>query len=924
MSFPKLDKDYWNNKLAAYFHDPIDKALKIQGHEERAAEILKIFGLQKPNEEFWKIADGIASGFERGQLPSYNSDENKDGSVSFLENPVITHPISMYEEDNSHILKITNIDNGNDFVDKVNKELLEFLEKDIGMSAGKGGYSDEFKGNEEKFSKARFLYSHLALRFKLAEKNIGGLGGFWHRIPADTRFPDHSIWQHNSLTSAINSVMELSKTKNEKDAVNNIGIMVFSITPVQSFISKARKLRDYWTGSILLSYLAFEGIRWIIENLGPDHILYPSLIDQPLITEYMVKNWKVNIEEIEFWKKQRKDIANFPNKFVALIPLNYFDDITKKIESHVKEAWKKLFNISLEFIKDKIDLEENEYNYISEMFKRQSSEFWNIDFAAVKLLSINDKNKFSELLHKSNYENQEKVFEKFFNIVKERYENSEEEIVSKGIFYSTSHSLVQSALASLKVRREVKRKEEPGLKCSLCGEFEVLKTKKYNEGESVEKYKRSIESFWRKLREQFPKEIKENERLCSICFTKRFISRAIRDLNKREHILFKVFEKAESYPTTTEIALTKFFIDNSINEEEKRKIANNLYENELDNLEDNYSRELKNYDKYYAILMMDGDNMGDLINGKTHESRWESIMHPKILEKLKNVNFDKLYKDNWQDIFSLAPKRFITPSVHASISEALGDFAQYYVSPIIEKYKGRLIYAGGDDVCAVLPVGTVFKAAKEIREAYSSVFNVVKFKDNKLQAEAIKNEYSPNTNEKLSISLGKGEKISISAGILICHHKENLSEMILEAHSLLERAKNEFNRNSFLIELKKRSGGSRFFGAKWSDEKRIKSFIELGELNKKNLISTSFVYKLEKLKVGFDAIKQSSINDKEKKIKKLISSQLERSKTENIGDKKREEIALKITNLLYDENNKFNPESLIISNFIAQGGFENE
>jgi CRISPR-associated protein Cmr2 len=76
------------------------------------------------------------------------------------------------------------------------------------------------------------------LRFQLAEQNKAGLGGLWHRLPADTRFPDHSIWQHNALTSALYSSMRLA------GCADNIGLMVFSLAPVQGFIENARKLRD--------------------------------------------------------------------------------------------------------------------------------------------------------------------------------------------------------------------------------------------------------------------------------------------------------------------------------------------------------------------------------------------------------------------------------------------------------------------------------------------------------------------------------------------------------------------------------------------------------------------------------------------------------------------------------------------------------
>jgi len=67
-------------------------------------------------------------------------------------------------------------------------------------------------------------------------------------------------------------------------------------------------------------------------------------------------------------------------------------------------------------------------------------------------------------------------------------------------------------------------------------------------------------------------------------------------------------------------------------------------------------------------------------------------------------------------------QRLVSPAIHAAISEALGDFAIYGVAKIIKDHGGCLVYAGGDDVCAFLPVSQAVAAAKEIRDYYVSAF----------------------------------------------------------------------------------------------------------------------------------------------------------------------------------------------------------
>jgi len=881
-------------------HDPLDKVLRIQQHGERSAQFLDRYGLQRPNEAFWKKADVIAAGFERGQVPSYNADADRNGAVDFLRNPVITHPTS----EKAH-LRISGIENED--AEQINKKLLEYIEKEIGMKPGKGGYSDRFSGNEARFAVARFLYTHLVLRFKLAEDNVAGLGGLWHRIPADSRFPDHSIWQHNALCSAIYSSMELSG-----DA-SRVGMMVFGITPVQPFIAKARKLRDYWTGSVILSWLAFEGMRWVIENLGPDHILYPSLIDQPLMNEYLKREWEVPEDG---FLGPPSDIASFPNKFLFLVPMDTVEAVASEIEARIQQAWRDLFIGVCDTCTSMLDtfLKDEQKAFVRELFDRQSGAFWDLQWAACHLVAQDDREEIEGLLPKSAYQNQFHLLERFNRIIedKDHYEKS-----GRGVLYSVTHSLVQAAFASSKIRKPVTRSPETGEKCHICGEFEVLHHKRYIGDISAGDYKKSTGEFWSMLKKAWDGDEKyslgfnlnENEKLCSICLTKRMAYQAVE--KDEQHILHTVFTGKSTFPSTTEIALTGYFERENIPAEERRKRAQEAHESPDDRTE--------NRDRYFAILIMDGDNMGRLVNGETLASTWESVMHPHIVERLKRPSFEEKYHDNWKQIFENYNKRLMTPAVHAAVSESLADFSLYGVSRIIKDKKGRLIYAGGDDVCAVLPVEKAFDAAREIQKYYNSTYTLIK-QDSSSHMEL--DAWSP-VPGKLSINLGKGEHISISGAVLICHHKENLAQMIARAHRLLdERAKNVEGKNACSVELRKRSGGSRYFTAKWDEEAVWTAFTKIGEsIRSKNKarVSSSVVYRLEQLRDGIEAIVSSP--KREEMLKAFIVKQLERSSVGSEIDK--DDFASKMIQIALREGPdgyEFKPEGLIVAAFMAKGG----
>ncbi len=918
--------DYWDRKFTAYMHDPFDKVFHIPGHEERAKKIFEIYGFDHPNQKFWKRADAIASGFERGQVPSYNSDERKNGAINFLDNPILTHPITGEVGLKIDLQIALKGGNHKETAEKINSQVIKYLKEKIGMQPGDGGYSDRFAGDNATFAIARFLYTHLALRFKLAEDNVADLGALWHRLPADSRFPDHSIWQHNGLTSALYSCMELAENE------SGIGLMVFSITPVQPFISTARKLRDYWSGSVLLSWLAFEGIKWVMENLGPDHLLYPSLIDQPLVNEYLNKMWK--IDDIKFWDNQKREIATLPNKFLFLAPINRVEEIAGQIEENIKTAWKRISQNTVAMIEKFLpSLPQEEKQNLNQLFSRQNSNYWNLQWSAASLVSKDNTKEIEKLLSPTQYQNNFEMLDIFNRILVDPQYNHYDKS-GTGLLYSISHSLTQSSLACIKTRREITRLPENGEKCHQCAEFEVVHPMKYQNDFSTLQYKEKINSFWQSLKETWHNkhDFNPHEKLCSICLTKRIAYRVIEKSGNDEklgpphQILSATFKDKEGFPSTTEVSLYNYFKRKMItNVREKREIANQIHESS----EEKGGKGIANRDRYYAILMMDGDKMGKLVNGETIDSTWESVMHPDIVRRLKERDFADNFRINWGKIFTKKEKRLLTPSVHAAISESLGDFVIYGVAPIIDKFEGKLIYAGGDDVCAVLPIDNVVKAAREIKDYYNSSFKLIQ--DNQRVNKDVGGDWTVERG-KLSINLGAAKDISISGAILICHHKESLKEMILRAHYLLdEKAKREGGRNCLAIELRKRSGGARYFRRKWSD-RTWDDFEFIGEHignSEKAQVSTSLVYRLENFRSGIEAILEH--DGYRHLLEKFILKQLDRSA---IGDNANQEIFAQMMAKIVVERdvddsnknsrNKYCPEGLIIASFLAKQGGQND
>ena len=93
-------------------------------------------------------------------------------------------------------------------------------------------------------------------------------------------------------------------------------MLLFSLGPVQSFIAQARKTRDLWLGSFLLSAFMQIGI----EGISKDIKQSSSFPSNPTITG---------------------TIPDLPNKYIAIF--NNADDASRaarQSEENIKESWR--------------------------------------------------------------------------------------------------------------------------------------------------------------------------------------------------------------------------------------------------------------------------------------------------------------------------------------------------------------------------------------------------------------------------------------------------------------------------------------------------------------------------------------------------------------------------------------------------------
>lgn len=851
-----MTKSLWENKLVAWLHDPAEKCFVLfhdpSGHENGTIKKL----LNKLKEEIdldfdskevqSKIekSDHIAASADRPQWPREDGEGRyaKWSQVDFASDPVLIHPLTGEQ------LKL------NDLTDIDYKSLKEV--------------------SYEHFEKILKLGNDAKLKFlalwRFAPECKDKLGQLWQLLPADTRVPDHSIWNHLDLTSAFAG----ARFNNKKVAILN---MAFG--PVQSFIAQARATSDLWAGSHLLSSMVWEGMKVIADEVGPDSFLFPQIRGLAIVDLWLMEKAKeagADIEKLwkdEFIKADAEWLNNntdsnplfaacLPNKFSAIVPADRALELAEKVKVTVRNKIKEWTSKALE------NIEVGNLQNVKEQVEKQLEEFPQVFMTSVDWEDdFSDKSAYLEKL-KQAYSIFADDSENFFN--KDYWKTIKNEVSicgttfwkpKAGVVYPAIYELADKSLAASKSLRDFKQLPQEGFRCTLCGEREWLTREKEMLKFSPGKREDSI---WSELKENYKK-----EHLCAICTLKRYWPRVFIDMVKNyinkdikrfvisthtmsliptlnsfinrsdtmdglskttkfRNLMLDISKETD--PTT----LPRKFCKEVRKAEDKTSVSDLLYHckrlpSYIDNLRDNddfktldsFYNELKrivgtNPETYYALILMDGDNMGAWLSATETERRipYSASWHPIIRQK---PEFLEASQGNTSLENYLNALKSASPTRHAAISQALNNYSSKIVPYIIEEeHNGKLIYSGGDDVLAMASTDEVIDIIKSLRMAYSG------FGKNVSKGEKL--DKSENYKQKGFVLLKKkllqvmGIKASASVGVVIVHHQTPLAyalKCLREAEHTAKMA----GRNSFCIRILKRAGGEISFTDNWWNEK---------------------------------------------------------------------------------------------------------
>ncbi|MDQ6951760.1 MAG: type III-B CRISPR-associated protein Cas10/Cmr2 [Mariprofundales bacterium] len=828
----------WQAKLAARIHDPAEKALVLMtdptGHEGGTVRALRhrLFpdGIPSDLKAITQRADHWASAADRPQFPQDNQRYAKWAQVRFAEYPELVHPLT------GEHYKLENL-------------------REVDFQQIKAISGDHFDHLIQHHADGSVNWQQTVLAFWRFGPELDGEGLklLWQLLPADTRVPDHTIWAHLDMTSAFAGAMAA-------DRGHHPALLTISFGPVQSFIAQARSTSDLWAGSHLLSRLAWQGLKVICEACGPDAVLFPQLHGVPLVDAWIK-------EQLGGWPQQQGSpdwmhgtsdsnplyAAALPNRFVAIVPADQAAALAGKVEAAVRSWVRAQGEEALQRLLAKSDV--GDLGYAAEQMERHLADFPEVQWLAVPWSLITGEGKeinsaaLEAALRQFHSTSQEKpgfLGSKGWKLLSKELELEGHRFFhpNGGVLYPALFDLLERAHAASKSLRRFKPQHEEGYRCSLCGEREWLSPEKTD---LFKPQGRRDAVLWQQLPPSWSR--KGKEQLCGLCTLKRLwptlFAEEVKAVTGGEQV-------SRFVVSTHTMALANDLIGlqkppegelRSALEQIKEgraalpaKLARDLLQQDrtllnlvgklpllLDQLRDTdqeqerqaVERLVKEWlghkpEAYYGFIMMDGDHMGAWLAGNedftrlSYEKCWHSRIKNAVQEKVRGSAELEQY---------LAEPRPVSPARHAAISASLNAFALDLTRYAVEEaHHGKLIYAGGDDLLAMIPAGELTSCMVLLRLLYSGAQPQYGKKIDLQDGLQLENGFVRYRKRLIRLM---GGKATASAGAVLAHHSAPLQRVLKELRAAEQTAKEQGGRDAFSIRILKRAGGTVSTTAKW-------------------------------------------------------------------------------------------------------------
>ena len=636
----------------------------------------------------------------------------------------------------------------------------------------------------------------------------------------------------------------------------------FTLGPVQGFVAQARRTRDFWAGSFLLSWLAGVAI-CAVEKQGGE-IIFP-IPNQNFLDAILGKN-----------KEAKPQQGGIPNRFMADISnCQKFDG--NAVTNAVKQAWLAIADKVWE--KDRQGLEQQGYP-TKEIWERQNNNFWDMSW-----------------------------------------------VITEG--------RDTSALDKRKNFRTHTTSVEGGYKCMMMEGYQELS------GASDKNSGKKRRNYWVNLVQLIhSKDIGETEELCTIAYIKRRFVHTFKDVKKPIEVngntlMIHGWQLPHNVPSVAYMASVpwlKNLLENQNYMDDFKQVLNHIDEMKyFSDVDINERAESKNHVKTIQQIIndtkidlkeisLDGniyyqtfwDNIGNFVADKQNYDGKIDDYRPKIksalsklYEKMDDFEPSPYYAILLMDGDSLG-KQMSHEARQPIISKALDNFTQQ-AQEIVRNNDGFLIYAGGDDVLALLSLDDAIKTANQLRIAYADCF-----------AQASNNETKVHS--------------TLSGAINYCHIGMPLTQVLMDSHDLLDNiAKDGVGRNALAVRVWKPSGQAVQWAMPWEkvvDNQAVEKIVQnlnLDGIDKnssviealslaiskqkgvdKNLsiFSTGFFYKTRELMKMLDEMMQRNELSEKQASKLLLAEYLQSGNFRKIDEEKQKQL-ITIFEILIEQSKNY-------------------
>jgi len=632
--------------------------------------------------------------------------------------------------------------------------------------------------------------------------NPAGSLAWLGQIPGDSRFTDHTVMAHRSVAAALVG----ARLHGDEAALLHL-----HIGPVQGFIAAARRTHDLWLGSYIVAYLAMQAVYAVADALGPDAVLYPDLSTLPLYHARTGLTANNRLDSLQDWLR-----ASIPNRFMAIVPAGQAKDIAQTAATAVFETWEQISGRVRDCLKRVIRGTDYDKPAHWNVFDAQIGDHLEMD---ARIRPWGQSGEYHERFKdiRDDLTAQRRLLTKLSTpgtrVPKctqcgEREQIAQHDEREAPKFWITLRSKLDQELSGrsdpTSDDHETLDLRDGEALCAICL-TKRFANRWYFGAKDIEPFKldkgddrlylrfpsvASIASapFRKLLRDQLHS--LDATRLESWRYSLASIHKllgftppgnllpALDGPSRAGDLLLNVdgtWFYESSYEAKTVIADH----DNAKSATEQEKLAEDLKEplqaarsallGVRKQLGDAHGS--AHVSPYYAIISLDVDRMGKWLDGSHEDS-------PRIRDFVPDHSSP-----------DPDPRRPVQPSLHREISRRQGRLATEAVYKIVEtEHLGRVIYSGGDDVLAFLPLSTLWRCLADLRAAF--------------RAEG-----------------ALGPKITLSAGVAITHWRNPLGSAIALARQAEKTAKE--TRDRLVLSVDTRSGRTLRLNAAWDLIARI-------------------------------------------------------------------------------------------------------